>query len=335
MRTFSTVVVVAPLFAAVSLFSACVGSDAPVAAAKIDSSVPPVNDGGAADGGADGPAVEVDAGPKRCATDADFQTNAILLDFPTPTGHEVRGGRPVPNLGTVFALVGGLKDSRLFVLPPGGSANNVIPIETPTTSAVLSSADIRVEGAADVRIVFSEGNMPIHPENYGDRAMKTGKLTLTNGSYKISEVTVLGGPEIDQAEAQLLPEGILMSYRAFDGSGSGVGRRKLRLLEGALSLTGITARNDVFSGPASETSPYQVANGTLYFATLDESQLVTGIRARRPDATIATVPIPLPQAAWKGGVTWVSPDECEVWYNAPKSPSEPRSILWRATRKPK
>lgn len=333
MRPFSSALLVAPLFSALSLFSACVGSDAPVVPGKIDSSVPPVNDGGApADVGADGPAVEVDAGPKRCTAEQAFETNAVLLDIPTPTGHDLRGGRPVPNMGTVFALVGGLKDSKLFVLPPGGSANNVIPIETPTPGAVLSSADIRVEGAADVRIVFSEGNMPIHPDNYGDRAMKAGKLTFTNGTYRISDVTVFGGNEIDQAEAQLVPEGILLSYRAFDG---GAVRRKVRLFEGALSATGITAREDVFSGPASETSPYRVANGTLYFATLDESQLVTAIRARRPDATIANVPVPLPQAAWKGGVTWVSPDECEVWYNAPKSPTEPRSVLWRAARKPK
>jgi hypothetical protein len=333
MRAFSTVVLVAPLFSALSLFSACVGSDAPAVAGKIDSSVPPVNDGGTpADVGADGPAVEVDAGPKRCTADQAFETNAILLDIPTPTpGVELRGGRPVANVGTVFALVGGLKNSKLFVLPPGGSANDAIPIET-TTGAVLSSADIRVEGAANVRIVFSEGDMPIHPDNFGDRAMKAGKLTLTNGTYKISEVTVFGGNEIDQAEAQLVPEGILMSYRAFDG---GAVRRKIRLLEGALSASGITARDDVFAGPSSETSPYKLANGNLYFATLDESQLVTGIRARRPDATIANVPVPLPQAAWKGGVTWVSPDECELWYNAPKSPTDTRSVLWRAARKPK
>ncbi len=334
MRTFSLAVVVSPLFAAVSLFSACVGSDAPVVAAKIDSSLPPVNDGGTpADVGADGPAVEVDAGPKRCAADQAFETNDVLFDFSPPSGQELRGGRPVPNFGMVFAFVGGLKDSKLFVLPQGGSANNLIPIEAPTTGAVLSSADIRVEGAADVRIVFSEGNMPIHPENYGDRAMKTGKLTRVNGAYQITDVTVLGGTEIDQAEAQMVPEGILMSYRAFDGNG--VGRRKIRLLEGALSLTGITARNDTFSGAASETSPYQVANGTLYFATLDESQLVTGIRARRTDTTIVTVPLPLPQAAWKGGVTWVSPDECEVWYNAPRSPTDTRLLVRRATRKPR
>lgn len=342
MRTPSLALVIAPFFAAVSLFSACVGSDTPVVDTKIDSSVPPVNDGGSADGGADGSdgaAAEVDGGPKRCTADQAFSSYKIVVE---PMLNDIVGGRVVPGLGLLYTGTGASTTaSRLFLLPENALATETIELVAPGgTAATLSVADA-IKTGSGWRIVYAEGDIPLPPGFYGHRKLRVATLGTYPASGPNRTATLenpqdLPSTDEDMAEPQITSEGVLFSAR--NVAAGEPYPRTVALLDGAVVTTRSPQRKPIFEAAASRTSPFRVAGGPLYYAELNDSREVTKVRALLADGTSTDVPLNPPTAAVAprySGVTDVSPDECTVYFNAAFSADRPRSALWVATRKPK
>ncbi len=329
MRTPSSAMMLAPLFAALSLFSACVGSDAPVADTKIDSSVPPVDGGPPVDAGAD--ALTADAAPKTCRPG---EPVAVIENLGGAVDY--RSARRIPGLGLVYAEITDPYTHKLRIRRENvlNGDDAVVTLEGGTS---INGADIRSKNGV-WQIVFTISTYPI-----GDRAKRPerivhfGTLVATADGFTVRDAQMLNIPVLDPADPVFADTGIYVSYLKNSSIPGNPDFRTIKFVpnvgvEGGISQTPF----DLFRDQIGRTSPLFVPNGPLYFTAINKELEATHVVAYSPDADPKEVPSTIANTPkWPVGATWISPDQCEIYLSLPSKQIPDHTGIYSAKRTPR
>lgn len=332
MRTFSLAVVVSPLFAAVSLFSACVGSDAPVADTKIDSSVPPVDGGPPVDAGADAPTA--DAAPKTCRPGDPFGEPVVVIE--NLGGTDFRSARRIPGFGLVYAEITDPYTSRLRVRLENSLAIEDSIISEPSGMS-LNGADVRIKNGV-TQIVFTAGTYPIGARaKRPERLLYLGTLVPAGKDFEVKDPQMLNVAVLDPADPVFADTGIYISYLKNSSLPGNPDFRTIKFfpnvgVDGGVIQTAF----DLFKDQVGRTSPLFVPNGPLYFTAINKELEATHVVAYSPDTDPKEVPSTVAKTpTWPVGATWISPDQCEVYLSLPSKQSPDHTGIYSAKRTPR
>jgi len=333
MRTPSLALVIAPFFAAVSLFSACVGSDTPAVDTKVDSSVPPVDGGPGADGGADAPLTVADAAPKTCRPGDPFGEPVAVIENLTGT-YDLRGARRIPGIGMVYAQITDPYTSKLRIRRENAAVGDdpIVAYGDP-----VNGADIRSKNGV-LQIAFTTSTYPIGDRlRRPERILNLGTLTASADGFAITDPRMVDVPVLDPADPVFADTGLYISYLKNSSIPGNADYRTIRFMPNVGVEGGIPQQQfDLFKDQVSRTAPLYVAGAPLYFSALNSDLDATKLVAYSPDADPKETPSTIANTAkWPAGVSWISPDQCEILLSLPSSRIPDHTGIYSAKRTPR
>lgn len=334
MRTPSSALMLAPLVAALSLSSACVGSDAPVVDTKVDSSVPPLDGGPPGDAGADAPVA--DAAPKTCRPGDPFGEPVAVIENVGGGVYDLRSARRIPGLGLVYAEIIDPYTHKLRIRREN-VLNGDDAVVTLEGGLSINGADIRSKNGV-WQIVFTTSTYPI-----GDRAKRPerivhfGTLVATADGFTVRDAQMLNIPVLDPADPVFADTGIYVSYLKNSSIPGNPDFRTIKFVpnvgvDGGISQTPF----DLFKDQIGRTSPLFVPGGPLYFSALNADLEATKVVAYSPDTDPKEVPSTIANTPkWPVGATWISPDQCEIYLSLPSKRIPDHTGIYSAKRTPR
>lgn len=333
MRMPSSALMLAPLVAAISLFSACVGADAPVADTKIDSSAPPGDGGAPAEGGTDVPVA--DAAPKTCRPGDPFGEPVAVIEN-LGGAVDYRSARRIPGLGLVYAEITDPYTHKLRIRRENVLSGDdaVVNFENGTP---VNGADIRLKNGV-WQILFTTNTYPIGPRaKRPERMVNFGTLVPSDNGFEIRDSQVLNLPVLDPADPVFADTGIYISYLK---NNSVVGNPDFRTIKFVpnVGVDGGVAQSafDLFRDQVGRTSPLFVPGGPLYFTAINKELEATHVVAYQPDADVKEVLSTVAKTpTWPVGATWISPDQCEIYLSLPSTRIPDHTGIYSAKRTPR
>jgi hypothetical protein len=323
----------APLVAALSLSSACVGSDAPAVDTKVDSSVPPVASGPPGDAGTDAPVA--DAAPKTCRPGDPFGEPVVVIEN-LGGATDFRGARRIPGFGLVYAEITDPYTSRLRVRLENSLATEDSIISDPSGMSI-NGADVRIKNGV-TQIVFTAGTYPIGARaKRPERILYLGTLVPAGKDFEVKDPQMLNVAVLDPADPVFADTGIYISYLKNNSVAGNPDFRTIKFfpnvgVDGGVIQTAF----DLFKDQIGRTSPLFISGAPLYFSALNADLEATQVVAYSPDNDPKEVPSTIAKTPkWPVGATWISPDQCEVYLSLPSSRIPDHTGIYSAKRTPR